>query len=253
MTNSPSDQVKPIRVRVSHPERFWFAIKDDLAWLTTDPDVEDQKQRHADRDTIRWDAVGHVVQEFGTHLMNQDYAPVGDEEPTVFELFLPDSFSLTPAEREIVTAWFWGAERVRNDPWDDSAQNGRHRLWNVWKASPDMILPIYSELLLYEDDIPHMDEEFAQSILLSSKVGTLKVAADAPVRARSTAYFAQLESNAAKLPNTQENDLDIHLLTYIETDKESSTPTERKPSVGTTLHKDQPQKKRSSWFRRLFR
>lgn len=251
MSTSRSDEQKNIRIQVSHPERFWFAAKADLAWLTTDPDVEDQKQRHADRDTIRWAAVGEVVQEFGTKLMKQDYAPVEDEEATVFEMFLPDYFSLTPAEKKIVRDWFWGAEKVRNDPWDDSAQNGRHRLWNVWKASPEIILPIYSELLLWEDSVPAMGEEFVQSILLSSKVGTLKVPADAPVRARSTAYFSHLESNAAKLPNTPENDLDIHLLTY-NMDEESSAPVEREPSVGTALQQDKPQKKRTGWFWRLF-
>lgn len=45
-----SDQLKHLGIQVFHPERFWFAAKADLAWLTTDPYVEDRKQRYTDRD-----------------------------------------------------------------------------------------------------------------------------------------------------------------------------------------------------------
>ncbi|WP_185751342.1 hypothetical protein [Arthrobacter sp. 31Y] len=239
--------------------------------MTIDPDVEDNHRKHPDRDTIRWAAVGEVVQKCATKLMNQDYTPVEDEEPNAFNLFLPDNFSLTPEEHNIVQSWFWGGEMLRNDPWCDTNSNGRHRLWNVWKASPHLILPIYSELLRMEDEIPFMNEEFARDLPVNAKAGTLKVPADAPVRARSTAYFKQLESYAAKLPETSEDDFENHPVTYESPEEEAPEPVEREPAGSPASQQyepesavpqrapqerafqhDKPRTKFAGWIKRLF-
>lgn len=129
----------------------------------------------------------------------------------VFELSVPDGFSLTAPERKIVRSWFTNAEAPPADPWDDILGNGRHRLWGAWNANNKLRLPILSDLLLYEDSIDAMGEEFRQSVLLSSKIGGLKIKEDGPVRTRSKAYFEHLESNAAQVQESPDTALEIEI------------------------------------------
>lgn len=222
-----------------------------MPWLV-DPDVEDGRQRWEDRDTIRWQLIAEVVQELGAKLANHEYPAVQEEDSTVYDLSAPERVALTPEERKIVAKWFSNVEAPRADPWADHLENGRHRLWNVWKAAPDSVLPILSDLLLWEDSIAEMGEEFARSILLSSKVGTLQMAGNAPVRGRSVAYFEHLDRNALRLPSTPENDSDVELLLMSKefADDESTIDGQQEPPAGEGKDHE-PQSGMKGWFSRL--
>ncbi|WP_309107664.1 hypothetical protein [Arthrobacter sp.] len=81
MTTAPVDQTPQIKVQLSHPERFWFAASSEMPWLV-DPDVEDGKQRHDARNSIRWNVIGEIVHELGLQLLLKNYRAVEDEGGT---------------------------------------------------------------------------------------------------------------------------------------------------------------------------
>lgn len=210
MTTAGLDQPDEIRITVAHPERFWFAVRSEMPWLV-DPDVEDGRRRHISGELIRWAAVGEIVQELGGGLARQEFQKIIDEDGIRFEVVTADRFAMTKAEKQIVASWFTDGEAPCSDPWENSLVNGRHRLWGVWGAMPEVALPVLSDHLLYEGSVDHMGEEFGQLLYLSSKIGLLKVPLDAPVRARSTAYFDRLEVRASQAPATFEADQQIEL------------------------------------------
>lgn len=154
---------------VPHPERWWIAAREDLAWLT-DPDVDDGRVRWPDRDQRQWTAVAGVVDAVGRAIAYGGH-DVDEEDPTV-ALVPVDMARLAPADRNIVRSWFRaGAEAPSGDPWDDSLTNGRHRLWNAWRAAPDALLPVYSDTLAGIDDAALMGEQFAAVVAQSAVDG----------------------------------------------------------------------------------
>lgn len=203
MTSPSSGQPQQIQIQIRHPERFWFAVSTEMPGLV-DPDTRDGKPRHADRDTIRWGVVGELVQELGEILARQDFKVHEDADGAVYDLYVVDRFGLTAAEQNIVSSWFTDYEAPRSDPWHDSLDNGRHRLWGAWQCTPDLVLPVLSDLLLWEDSIDDAGEEFRLQVCLSAKIGLLKLALDAPVRDRSVQFIERLERLGAQAPTTSE-------------------------------------------------
>lgn len=224
-----------------------------MPWLT-DPDTEDGHQHHHDRDTVRWRLIGSVVQDLGSQLNNQAHRSLRHEDPMGVHLYALTEF-LTAAERQIVTSWFSEWEAPRADVWDKALGNGRHRLWNVWRASPDAVLPISSALLPYEDSVLGSDGELAEQIWLSSKIGIQRIGADAPVRMRSSAYFRHLERNASHLPDSSERTVDACLALKVPdaaTKDELPGQSQAVPPVATPAPQDEPRPAKRGWLTRLF-
>lgn len=156
-------------LHVPHPERWWFARRSDLPWLT-DPHEDDQRVRHHDRDERAWPAIAGVVQTAARAIAYGGH-PVDEEDPTV-ALVEVDVDGLDPTDRRIVSSWFRaGSEAPSADPWEDALTNGRHRLWAVWRAVPSAVLPVYSDTLAYLDDVPLMGPEFAAVVQQSALDG----------------------------------------------------------------------------------
>ena len=175
-------------LHVPHPERWWFAARDDLPWLT-DPDGEDGKVRHPDRDQRQWAAIAGIVETVARALTSGSYA-IDVEDPAV-SLVPVDLAGLEVADRNIVTTWFRvGSEAPSGDVWMDSLGNGRHRLWGAWQAAPGALLPIHSELLPYADDVPYMDAEFARVFVRSAADGLRKMLPGPAIR--SSRYIDEL-------------------------------------------------------------
>ena len=242
MTTSGLGRSHEIRIQLQHPERFWFARVSEMPWFV-DPDEADGGQRHADRDTIRWGAVGEIIQELGGKLARQEFHRQDDEDEGHFELVADDRLELSEVERKIVTSWFSDAEAPQGDPWLDNLVNGRHRLSGVWKTDPNATLPILSDHLMYEDSIDVMGEEFEQGLFLSSKIGLLKISEEAPVRARSIHYFERLEHHARQAPTTPEAELQIEL-ELLETGYLDVDPIEHEPEVSES--------RKAGFFQRFF-
>ena len=127
-----------------HPEVWWLATRDDVP-DRCNPDDADGRQRHSDRDRIRWARIAEVVQAHGQRLVNGQIVTDSDGDQ-VFELEIPEDF--TTAEADIVSSWFNEATCPKRDPWPSARiEDGRHRLWGCWDASPNAVLPILSPTL----------------------------------------------------------------------------------------------------------
>lgn len=160
---------------VPHPERWWIAARTDLPWLT-DPDVDDGRVRWPDRDERQWTAVASLVEAVARAIASGGH-DVDDDDPAVATV-PADVGALGPVDRKIVTSWFRaGSEAPSGDPWEDGLTNGRHRLWNAWRAAPDALLPIYSDTLAGLDDAPVMGEQFAAVVAQSAADGLRDVPA----------------------------------------------------------------------------
>ena len=48
------------RLHIPRPERYWMATA-ELFPAMIDPDVDDGRQRWADRDDIRWNEIGRMI------------------------------------------------------------------------------------------------------------------------------------------------------------------------------------------------
>ncbi|WP_123940651.1 MULTISPECIES: hypothetical protein [unclassified Frondihabitans] len=141
-------------IRVTTPRFWWRASADSMRpWVTSDPDVDDGRPRHADRDDQRWDLIAGVVAEVGEALArgawipNPDDPRYGDVQVTQYPGVL------TPEEQNIVTAWFKHSEAVRVDPWWDQLVNGRHRLWSTLPFFESALVPVCGDALGYADPI----------------------------------------------------------------------------------------------------
>lgn len=155
-----------MRVELVNPQRYWLAVRDDMPALQ-DPDVEDQCQRWPDRDERDWAgiaaAVQHVMDELAQGRGRVELVDEDDPDTGEHVVLDADLDHLDTKDQDIVSEWFWEALRPTADPWSDSVQDGRHRLWNCWRVAPDAVLPVHSVKLQYLDDIPHMGEDFGVS------------------------------------------------------------------------------------------
>ena len=131
------------RLHIPRSERYWMATAELFPGMI-DPDVDDGRQRWADRDDIRWNEIGRMITGVSRVLGAGSYA-----EPELLDDAIEVSTAapvggLTLSETKILESWFTFAEAPRGDLWDNDLVNGRHRLWNVWKHAPVAILPIRS-------------------------------------------------------------------------------------------------------------
>lgn len=197
--SSGSGRPKPLKLRIElrHIERFWFAVRSEMSWLS-DPDLG-RRPRHRDRATIRWNFVGDVVQKLGRLLAAGELVEFEDSEGIYFEFAstaILCGLELSDDERNIIESWFTLDEAPQADPWSISLVNGRHRLWGVWSSMPQACLPIVSDHLMHEDAIHSLGENFRRVHLISRQEGLRKIPSSALVRNRSKAYFRHLELNA---------------------------------------------------------
>lgn len=179
---------------VPHAEWWWFATRDDLPWLT-DPDEDDGRVRHADRDERGWAAIATAVGTVAQSIACDEH-DVDDEYPNM-ALVPVDLTGLGMEDKRIVKSWFRaGSEAPSTDPWKDTLTNGRHRLWATWQAEPNALLPVYSDLLVYLDDVPLMDDEFAR-VLRQSAFDGLRQMPSGPA-SRSPRYVSELRRVASE-------------------------------------------------------
>lgn len=181
-----------VTMYVPHPERWWIAAREDLPWLT-DPDADEGHLRHRDRDERQWTTIARIVETVGRAIAGGVH-DVDEDDPTVARVPVAVD-GLTPADRNIVTSWFRaGSQAPWGDPWEDSLTNGRHRLWNVWRAAPDAQVPVYSATLVGLDDVPLMGEQFAAVVAQSAADGLRQMPAGPATR--SPRYVDELRRAA---------------------------------------------------------
>jgi hypothetical protein len=119
----------------SNPHEFWFATRED-GFVVVEPDEDDGRARTYRDGPADWDVVASVISDISSQLAN--IAPDANEATVTVPLSLADS----RVEWDVVTGWFEQRDEVFGDP--GNLANGRHRLWKVWCASPDAVLPIRS-------------------------------------------------------------------------------------------------------------
>lgn len=210
---SPTDpsSTDPSRVRVgvdmvelTNPERWWLATADIMPWRT-DPDAGETVPRHPDRDEIRWDVLGRVLTEVSNRLQCGEYERSA-RDPHVYEItFMPQGGGLTPGEVDILRSWFTTGEEPKADGWHTQLEDGRRRVWNVWRHKPNAWLPIRSFLLDYLDAVAEGGPFLAASIRERAVYGR-KVLPSIVAR-RSPQYAAALE-RAQKVTTRTESSSD---------------------------------------------
>ncbi len=177
-------------VEIANPERWWLATADLMPWRS-DPDAGNPCPRYADRDEIRWDALGRILTEIARRLQGGEYVNRGSS-PSVFEVqFTPPAGGLTGPEANILRSWFDAMDAPRADAWHTQLEDGRRRVWQVWENKPNAWLPIRSFLLDYLDRIPAGGPFLATSIRERAVYGR-KVLPPIVAR-RSPQYAAALE------------------------------------------------------------
>lgn len=111
--------------------RFWWrtTAEQALRWVPRDPDTEDGRQRHPDRDDQRWALIASTVTQVGDALAAGTWTVDPEFEDRGFVELDRYPGELTRTEQHIVSAWFRSSEAVQFDPWFEPLTNGRHRLW----------------------------------------------------------------------------------------------------------------------------
>lgn len=146
--------------------RFWWRMpaSEVQRWVAVDPDVEDGRQRHGDRDEQRWDVIALVVAQVGDALASGAW--VTDEEFNDHGFVTVEGYpgDLTRTEQKIVAAWFRSSEAVQVDPWFDQLTNGRHRLWTTARHFGERLVPICGDALGYANaaDIEVLGPKWAE-------------------------------------------------------------------------------------------
>lgn len=140
-------------IRVSHPERWWFARAEDLPWLVN-PDGWNERPRWADRDTRHWAEIAPIVDGLARALSAGAYDVEGGNAVLRVELS-----TLEETDRKIVRSWFQPWQAPSADPWSTTMSDGRHRCWNSWHAQPSALLPLSSALFEHTDHVHEMPAE----------------------------------------------------------------------------------------------
>lgn len=167
-------------VEIDRPDRYWIAARGDMTWLTN-PDIDDRRVRHADRDDIDWKAVAAAATAISA-LLRAGQLDASDGGASGFVATVP-GLTLRLRELQILESLFTYAEAIRGDLWDEGVINGRHRLWNIWRAAPDALIPVRSDLLDYTDDIESQGEAFAAIVADSARTGLHQLPAEVGQRA----------------------------------------------------------------------
>lgn len=130
------------RVRVVSPRLWWRATSADICrTFLEDPDVEDGKRRHGDRDEQRWQLIAAIVARVGDALAAEGWIIDSDDEGHGY-VALDGLGELTETEWRIVGSWFAGGEPVRFDPGAD-VFSGRHRLWGTLPHFGAALVPVF--------------------------------------------------------------------------------------------------------------
>ncbi|MGJ1428916.1 hypothetical protein ACR8AL_14520, partial [Clavibacter sepedonicus] len=154
--------------------RFWWRA--DAAtvqfWASSNPDIDDNKIRHADADEHNWQAIADAVVAVGNALASRSWTFDADS-PLYADLDLPDyPGELSQIEQDIVRSWFNYWEAVRFDPWDLQPENGRHRLWRTLPHFGTALIPICGSALGYAtpENVaalgPSWPQDFARQLYL---------------------------------------------------------------------------------------
>jgi hypothetical protein len=170
-------------VEVSWPDRWWTATRTQLTQLV-DPDEEDGQQRYDDRDDVRWDVVGELLEQVSTRLDAGECRASDVLTDTVEVDLVSPQGGVTLQELRILESWFTFGEYPRADGWDEVPGTGRRRIFNVWKHRPGTRLPLRSLLLDYVDDVD--TERLADAIRRQATEGLPAI--PAAVRSRSPRY-----------------------------------------------------------------
>lgn len=137
---------------------FWWrmAAAEAHRWVATDPDVDDGRQRHEDRDRQNWAAISAVVSEVGDALAAGAWTVEEDSESIGYVVIDGHPNGLSETEQIIITSWFRSYDAVRVDPWFDQLTNGRHRLWSTIPHFGHKSVPLCGDALGYAnaDDVP---------------------------------------------------------------------------------------------------
>lgn len=176
-----------VNVEIQRPTRWWLASRLLLSEIS-DPDVDDGVQRHADRDELRWHILGDLLTGISRALQEGDYVTSKSDELSVVVDVDHIDGGLTLAEAEVLDSWFSHQEAPRADGWSLAPANGRHRLWNVWRHSPQAIVPVRSVLLDFTDEIE--TEYLARTIRDGARVGLGNL--PAVIEKTSPAYVAEI-------------------------------------------------------------
>ncbi|MWV75927.1 hypothetical protein C5C31_11700 [Rathayibacter rathayi] len=167
-------------IEIDRPERYWVAAREDMPWLT-DPDIDDRGCRHPDRDDVDWTAVAAAATSISS-LLRAGQLDASDGEGSGFVATVP-GLTLRLRELEILESLFTVAEAIRGDLWDEGVVNGRHRLWNIWRAAPDALIPVRSDLLDHTDDIDSQGDTFAAVVTDSTRTAMRQLTAEVGQRA----------------------------------------------------------------------
>lgn len=176
----------PLPIRVNDPEHWWTAHKDDLPWLK-DPDVEDGRQRHPDRDERDWSGIARAVSAAADALT---VARVLADSDGRYAVLPPPAANLSPVDQAVVRSWFSYTAPLA-DPWSDQLTDGRHRLWCSWAREPKLSLPIRSDLLGYVLDFRY-DPDQTERLNLEASSGMRQT--PQPILARNPRLVQSLSS-----------------------------------------------------------
>lgn len=118
-----------IELKFLDAHQYWVARRKDLRWIG-DPDVQEKRQRHSDRQSIDWYAIARCIDQASSLLVAK--VDAGEEWSRV----VVDSGSeLGRAEHRILESWGRsGGVCPRMDPDQSLLGDGRHRLWSCWVA-----------------------------------------------------------------------------------------------------------------------
>lgn len=178
-------------IGVRNPHHYWLAAREDMPWLS-DPDVDDGAPRWDDRELRDWFSIGADAASIGEQLVWGMGAAGPDDESAEDDISY-SAQTVNPVDAKIVRSWFRsGVEAPRADPGDEGLDNGRHRLWCAWTASPDLLLPVQSAVLQSAADMPAMDAGYAQ--LVRGEVERVLGQMSARVRDANGRYVAALEA-----------------------------------------------------------
>jgi len=171
-------------VRVPKPEQWWVAARDDLpepTLVADEPWSEDENSR--------WAPIAGVINAVAAALATGGYT-VDPDEPA--SAWVPvDLEGLDRLDRSIVRSWFHpGPEAPRGDAWAEDVGQGSRRLVTAWRAAPDALLPVRSELLQHLDDVPIFGEALTDVLAHSATEGLPRV--PAAVATRSPQYVDEL-------------------------------------------------------------
>ena len=147
-----------IEIDVHNPDEFWFATFAD-GFIGEDPDAEDGYERSYRSGPADWTLIADMMTDISGQLRTASF------EVVAIKLEPPESIPSFDA----ILAWFSLGDMVLGDP--GNLINGRHRLWNSWRARPDAVLPIRSAIRTIVSEAGEPAPGEANGVLSSAQEG----------------------------------------------------------------------------------